>query len=136
MNTKINDVKLISIHTVEAERGNLSALELPNLIPFEVKRIFLVYDVEDSEIRGEHAHKLCWQFLIASSGSVDVEVFDGIDRQIYNLNSPDKGLLIPPMIWGTQFNYSSQGVLLVLASDPFDPNDYIHNVNDFIKLKK
>jgi hypothetical protein len=136
MNTKVSDVKLITIHTVKAARGNLSAIELPETLPFQVKRIFLVHGVENTEIRGEHAHKICWQFLIASSGSVDVEVFDGITKKIFNLNSPDKGLLIPPMIWGTQFNYSSNGVLLVLASDPFDPDDYIHNLEDFIDLKK
>ena len=136
MNTKISDVKLISFHTVKAARGNLSAIELPQIIPFEVKRLFLVYNVENSEIRGEHAHKECWQFLIASSGAVDVEVFDGFEKQIYHLNSPDKGLLIPPMIWGTQFNYSLGGVLLVLASDSFDPKDYIHDVNEFIQIKR
>jgi hypothetical protein len=78
MNTKVSDVKLITIHTVKAARGNLSAIELPETLPFQVKRIFLVHGVENTEIRGEHAHKICWQFLIASSGSVDVEVFDGI----------------------------------------------------------
>ncbi len=136
MKSKVSDVKLVSIHTVKAARGNLSAIELPKILPFEVKRIFLVHGVENTEIRGEHAHKICWQFLIASSGSVDVEVFDGMTRKVFNLNSPDKGLLIPPMIWGTQFNYSPNGVLLVLASDPFDPDDYIHNLEEFINLKK
>ena len=136
MKTKVTDVSLITIHTVKAARGNLSAIELPKLIPFKVERIFLVYGVESSEIRGEHAHKNCWQFLIASSGSIEVEVFDGLDRKTYLLDSPDKGLVIPPMIWGTQFNYSVDGVLLVLASEPFDPDDYIHSVEEFIKLKK
>jgi len=130
-----SDVKLIELPTVQAARGNLTALELPIIIPFKVNRIFLVHHVSDNEIRGEHAHKKCWQLLIAAAGSVEVEVFDGVNNLIFKLNSPEKGLLIPPMIWGTQYNYSNQGVLLVLASDPFDPDDYIHNIEEFKKLK-
>ena len=136
MKTEISQVKLIDLPTVQAARGNLTALELPTLIPFPVLRLFLVHHVSNNEIRGEHAHKKCWQFLIAASGSVEVEVYDGLNSCKFKLEKPEKGLLIPPMIWGTQFNYSNQGVLLVLASDPFDPDDYIHNIEEFKLLKK
>lgn len=136
MKTEISQVKLIDLPTVQAARGNLTALELPTLIPFPVLRLFLVHHVSNNEIRGEHAHKKCWQFLIAASGSVEVEVYDGLNSCKFKLDKPEKGLLIPPMIWGTQFNYSNQGVLLVLASDPFDPDDYIHNIEEFKLLKK
>lgn len=135
MKSSISDVKVIPFPTVQAARGNLTALELPLIIPFEVKRLFLVHHVSNNEIRGEHAHKQCWQVLIAVAGSVEVEVYDGYSKQKFKLDSPDKGLLIPPMIWGTQFNYSEFGVLLVLASHEFDPDDYIHNVQEFKNLK-
>lgn len=134
--SNISGVKLIPIHTVVAERGDLSAIELPEVIPFQVKRIFLVHNVSNLEIRGEHAHKLCWQFLIAASGSITVDVNDGNVKNTYVLDSTDKGLLIPPMIWGVQYNYSKDGSLLVLASHKFDSKDYIHDYNEFLELKK
>ena len=134
--TDISEVKLIQIHTVVAERGDLSAIELPEVIPFEVKRIFLVHNVSNLEVRGEHAHKTCWQFLIAASGSITVDVNDGKVSKTYVLDSRDKGLLIPPMIWGAQYNYSKDGSLLVLASHKFDSQDYIHNFNEYLKLNK
>jgi hypothetical protein len=133
---RVQGVKLVSLPTVQAARGDLTALELPQIVPFEVKRIFLVHHVSDLEIRGEHAHKKCWQFLIAAAGSITVDVTDGKIKETFLLNNPDQGLLIPPLVWGTQYNYSSDGSLLVLASENFDPEDYLHNFEEFLKYRE
>ena len=136
MQSKVQGVKLVSLPTVQAARGDLTALELPQIVPFEVKRIFLVHHVSDLEIRGEHAHKKCWQFLIAAAGSITVDVTDGKIKETFLLDSPAQGLLIPPLVWGTQYNYSSDGSLLVLASEKFDPEDYLHNFEEFLNYRE
>ena len=136
MQNRVQGVKLVSLPTVQAARGDLTALELPQIVPFEVKRIFLVHHVSDLEIRGEHAHKKCWQFLIAAAGSITVDVTDGKIKETFLLNNPDQGLLIPPLVWGTQYNYSSDGSLLVLASEKFDPEDYLHNFEEFLEYRE
>ena len=136
MSSKLEGVMLISFPTVLAERGNLTALELPEVVPFNVKRIFLVHKVSNTEIRGEHAHKNCWQLLLATTGSVMVDVTDGELKESYQLDSPEEGLLIPPLIWGTQYNFSANAALLVLASEAFDAGDYIHNFEDFKAYRK
>ena len=111
MQSRVQGVKLVSLPTVQAARGDLTALELPQIVPFEVKRIFLVHHVSDLEIRGEHAHKKCWQFLIAAAGSITVDVTDGKIQETFLLDNPAQGLLIPPLVWGTQYNYSSDGYI-------------------------
>ena len=136
MRSKVQGVLLVSLPTVQAARGDLTALELPEIIPFEVKRVFLVHHVSDLEIRGEHAHKKCWQFLIAAAGTITVDVTDGRIKETYILDRPDKGLLSPPLTWGTQYNYSSDGSLLVLASERFDPEDYLHNFEEFLYYRE
>ncbi len=136
MQSKVQGVKLVSLPTVQAARGDLTALELPQIVPFDVKRIFLVHHVSDLEIRGEHAHKKCWQFLIAAAGSITVDVTDGKIKETFLLDNPAQGLLIPPLVWGTQYNYSSDGSLLVLASEKFDPEDYLHNFEEFLNYRE
>ena len=136
MQSRVQGVKLVSLPTVQAARGDLTALELPQIVPYEVKRIFLVHHVSDLEIRGEHAHKKCWQFLIAAAGSITVDVTDGKFKETFLLNNPSQGLLIPSLIWGTQYNYSSDGSLLVLASEKFDPEDYLHNFEEFLEYRE
>jgi hypothetical protein len=134
--SRVKGVKLVSLPTVQAARGDLTALELPQIVPYEVKRIFLVHHVSDLEIRGEHAHKKCWQFLIAAAGSITVDVTDGKIKETFLLDNPAQGLLIPPLVWGTQYNYSSDGSLLVLASEKFDPEDYLHNFEEFLEYRE
>ena len=136
MQSRVQGVKLVSLPTVKAARGDLTALELPQIVPYEVKRIFLVHHVSDLEIRGEHAHKKCWQFLIAAAGSITVDVTDGKIKETFLLDNPAQGLLIPPLVWGTQYNYSSDGSLLVLASEKFDPEDYLHNFEEFLEYRE
>jgi UDP-2-acetamido-3-amino-2,3-dideoxy-glucuronate N-acetyltransferase len=115
-------------------RGSLSAGQVGNEIPFEVRRYFLVYGVPTVETRGEHAHRQCHQFLIAACGRVHVVADDGQARQEFVLDRPDLGLYMPPMTWGIQYRYSHDAVLLVLASHPYDPADYIRDYGQFLSL--
>lgn len=117
-------------------RGSLSAGEFDRQLPFIPKRYFLVFDVPSQETRGEHAHKKCHQFLICVKGSVRVLADDGKHRQEFTLNSPSSGIHLSPMIWGTQYRYSSDAVLLVFASEHYDNADYIRDYNDFLAYKK
>lgn len=116
-------------------RGNLSAGEIERDIPFVPKRVFMVYDVPSKFVRGEHAHRTCHQFLIAVSGSVNVVVDDGSKRSEITLSERGVGLHIPPMIWATQYKYSEDAVLLVLASEYYDQDDYIRDYEEFLREK-
>jgi UDP-2-acetamido-3-amino-2,3-dideoxy-glucuronate N-acetyltransferase len=115
-------------------RGLLSFGEVGGLLPFEVKRFFLVYGVPSREVRGEHAHKTLHQFLIAVSGTVSILVDNGTGREEVLLDSPAIGLHIPSMVWGVQFRHSENAVLLVLASDRYDNDDYIREYDEFLRL--
>lgn len=117
-------------------RGNLAFGEFERHIPFVPKRYFLVYDVPNFKIRGEHAHKVCHQFLVCIRGSCNVITDDGEKRREYVLDSVEKGLYIPPMVWGVQYKYSPDAMLLVFASDYYDPDDYIRDYNAFVELKQ
>lgn len=114
-------------------RGTLTAGELPSEdIPFAPKRWFMVYDVPSREIRGEHAHRACHQFLVCVAGSVNVAVDDGRHRGEVLLDDPTLGVYIPPLIWGSQFGYEPNSVLLVLASHAYEPDDYIREYDSFL----
>lgn len=117
-------------------RGSLSAGEFDSQLPFMPKRYFLVFDVPSQETRGEHAHKNCHQFLVCVKGSVRVLADDGRQRQEFLLASPSVGIHISPMIWGTQYRYSSDAVLLVFASENYDGADYIREYNEFLELRR
>jgi UDP-2-acetamido-3-amino-2,3-dideoxy-glucuronate N-acetyltransferase len=113
-------------------RGNLSVAEYGDSLPFMPKRYFIVFDVPSKEVRGEHAHKKLHQFLVCVKGSCAVVVDDGERREEFLLDRPNIGIHIPPMIWATQYKYSSDAVLLVLASEPYDAHDYIRDYDEFI----
>jgi acetyltransferase-like isoleucine patch superfamily enzyme len=113
-------------------RGNLSARELGKGLPFEPKRYFVVLDVPSKEVRGEHAHRLCKQLLICLRGSLSVVVDDSKNRQELVLDTPELALYLPPMVWGIQYKYSADAVLLVLASHPYDAQDYIRDYDTFL----
>ncbi|MGH8109063.1 MAG: WxcM-like domain-containing protein [Arenimonas sp.] len=117
-------------------RGSLSVGEFDSQLPFVPKRYFLVFDVPSQETRGEHAHKRCHQFLVCVKGSVRVLADDGIQRQEFTLASPSIGIHISPMIWGTQYRYSSDAVLLVFASENYDGADYIREYSEFVELRR
>ena len=113
-------------------RGGLSVGEVEKELPFVPARYFLVFDVPSSELRGEHAHRQCHQFLICVNGSCRVLLDDGDRRCEVTLDRPDLGVYMPPMIWGTQYRYSRDAVLLVFASHGYDASDYLRTYDDFM----
>lgn len=117
-------------------RGSLSVGEFDTQLPFIPKRYFLVFDVPSQETRGEHAHKKCHQFLVCVKGSVRVLADNGHQRQEFMLASPSMGIHLSPMVWGTQYRYSSDAVLLVFASESYDSSDYIREYGEFLELRK
>jgi UDP-2-acetamido-3-amino-2,3-dideoxy-glucuronate N-acetyltransferase len=117
-------------------RGNLSVAEFETDLPFVPRRYFVVFDVPSEEVRGENAHKTLHQFLVCVKGSCAVVVDDGTHRDELLLERPDLGLHIPPMVWTTQYKYSPDAVLLVLASDKYDPADYIRDYGEYLALVK
>lgn len=127
----VGGATLHQLRFVEDMRGNLSVGEYERDIPFIPKRYFLVLDVPSPEVRGEHAHKHCYQFLICVRGSCRVLLDDGQYRREVTLDRPDLGICMPPMVWGTQHSYSSDAVLLVFASEYYDPDDYIRSYDEF-----
>jgi len=133
MNT-IDDILIIDIPKIHDTRGNLSVIE-NDIVPFEIKRVYYLYDVPSGAERGGHAHKKLQQFLIALSGSFDVVLKDGTQQKIITLNKPNQGLLIPSGIWRELQNFSSGSVCLVIASAVFDEADYIRDFTDFESFK-
>ncbi len=130
-------VEGVTIHTLPMFtdiRGDLSVGEFVKDIPFTPKRYFMVFHVPSQETRGEHAHKCCHQFLICVKGSCSIVADNGKNRQEFLLNHPQIGLYLPPMIWGIEYKYSHDAVLLVFASDEYDPNDYIRDYNQYLSL--
>jgi len=134
--TSVRGVTLHQLKTVADMRGSLSVGEFGRDVPFEVKRYFLVYDVPSVEIRGEHAHLSCEQFLIAVKGSVHVVADDGRNREQFVLDKPGAGLYLPPLTWGIQYRYSPDAVLLVLASQHYDNQDYVRDYERFLELAR
>lgn len=129
-------VRGVEIHALTRARdlrGSLTALELGEL-PFVPLRLFTVHDVPSESVRGSHAHRQCAQFLVCLAGSLSCLVDDGMAREEIRLERPDIGLHIPPMVWSTQWRYSRDAVLLVLASHPYDPRDYIRHYEEFLAL--
>jgi UDP-2-acetamido-3-amino-2,3-dideoxy-glucuronate N-acetyltransferase len=132
--SRVGGVSLHRMRNVADTRGNLSVGEFDRDIPFTAKRYFLVFDVSSGDIRGEHAHHACHQFLIAVKGHVRVTVDDGRERESFTLDHPTLGLYLPPKVWGIQDHYSEGAVLLVLASDYYDSIDYIRDYDEFQRL--
>jgi len=114
-------------------RGSLVAAEFADL-PFQPRRTFVVYGVPSKEVRGEHAHRECEQFLICLNGSVTVLADDGVERREFVLDDPSVGIHLKPMTWGTQYKYSPGAVLMVFASHEYDDADYIRDYDEFIQL--
>jgi dTDP-4-dehydrorhamnose 3,5-epimerase-like enzyme len=133
---KISDCKLINLPRIQDKRGNLTFIESKNHIPFEIKRVYYLYDVPGGESRGGHAHKQLQQFIIAASGGFDVIVDDGLKKKRFALNRSYYGLYIPSMIWRELDNFSSGSVCLVLASELYDEKDYLRDYKEYRKIKR
>lgn len=132
--TKIKGVTLHRLNSNFDIRGKLTVGEFLKDIPFIPKRYFIVYDVPFNEVRGQHAHKLCKQFLICIHGSCNVIADDGKEKEEFLLNDPTLGIYIPPLIWGVQYKYTDDAILLVFASEYYDPNDYIRSYEEFLDI--
>ncbi|HPR12802.1 MAG TPA: FdtA/QdtA family cupin domain-containing protein [Bacteroidales bacterium] len=127
-----NVVELIKIHN---PAGNITIVQNGDFLPFDIKRVYYLYDVPGGSERGGHAHKELHQLIVAASGSFDVILDDGRKRKIVTLNRPNYGLIIVPGIWREIINFSSGGICLVLASEKYDPDDYIRRYKDFLMWK-
>ncbi|MDD5585781.1 MAG: FdtA/QdtA family cupin domain-containing protein [Alphaproteobacteria bacterium] len=128
----LSDCKILQLRKIEERRGNLTPVEALRDIPFEIKRIYYLYDVPGGSTRAGHAHKALHQFFIAMSGSFDITLKDGAGEQRYHLNRSHYGLYVSPMMWRDLDNFSSGAVCLVLASDYYDENDYFRNYDDYL----
>jgi len=132
---KLEEVKIINLPKIEDNRGNLSFIEGGSHIPFDIKRVYFIYDVPGGEKRGGHAYINLNEFIVALSGSFDVVLDDGKEKKTYSLNRSYYGLYVPKMLWRTLENFSTNSLCLVIASEHYDENDYIINYNEFIKMK-
>ena len=132
----INEVKLIALPKFLDARGNLSFAQNNTHIPFEIKRTYWLYDVPGGESRGGHAYRETEEFVIALSGSFDVIVNDGKEKRTFHLNRSYYGLYIPKGVWREMDNFSTNSLALEFASTNYNPEDYIRNYNEFLKLKK
>jgi acetyltransferase-like isoleucine patch superfamily enzyme/dTDP-4-dehydrorhamnose 3,5-epimerase-like enzyme len=132
----VKGVKLINLPMVEDMRGNLSVAEIENGLPFTPKRCFWVFDVPDQRVRGEHAHREQSQFIVCLKGSVSILVDDGNNRAEVLLDRPNRGILIPPMVWSVQYKYSADAVEVVFASDKYEANEYIRDFDEYLKLRE
>ena len=132
----IENVEIISIPKIvdEKGRGKLSVID-KSIIPFEIKRVYYLYDVPSDAFRGGHAHKNLFQFMIPLSGSFEVSIDDGSNSKKIMLNKPNQGLLIPSGIWREMDNFSAGSVCLVLASEVYDESDYFRDYNSFQNYK-
>lgn len=136
MEKSISDCSKIELPKIVRSSGNLTFIQNSIEIPFDIKRIFYLYDIPAGKDRGAHAHKECHQFLIAGSGSFDVVLDDGTSKKLVTLNQPYEGLYIPPGIWASEINFFVDSICLVLASHRYDEKDYIRDYNEFLTYKK
>lgn len=134
-NSTISECKMIELTKIANRSGNITAVSNNDDIPFRVRRVFYIYDIPGGENRGAHAHKECHQFLIAVSGSFDVEMDDGNKKKKITLNRPYCGLHLPPGIWAAEKSFSSGAVCLVLASHSFDESDYVRSYKSYKEIK-
>ncbi|OJI04677.1 FdtA/QdtA family cupin domain-containing protein [Polynucleobacter sp. MWH-Adler-W8] len=130
----LKDCRLIDLPKITDQRGNLSVIEGGRHIPFDIKRVYYLYDVPGGSSRAGHGHRELQQLIIAMSGSFDVIVDDGLERKKYHLNRSYYGLYIPKRMWREVENFSSGGVCLVLASTVYDSADYYHEYDEFAKF--
>ncbi|WP_113660536.1 sugar 3,4-ketoisomerase [Pedobacter nanyangensis] len=126
------DCSIFELPKIRNRAGNITPVHNSKEIPFEIKRVFYLYDVPGGESRGAHAHKECHQFLIAASGSFEVLLDDSRTKRIVQLNRPYIGLHIPPGIWASEINFSSGAICLVLASHGYNELDYIRDYQEYL----
>lgn len=136
MMPSVYSCSVIELTQIPNRAGNITAVSNNEDLPFDIKRVFYIYDIPGGEERGAHAHKECHQFLVAASGSFEVELDDGKNKRTITLNRPYFGLHIPPGIWAAEKGFSSGAICLVLASHKYDEKDYIREYTDFKNFTK
>ncbi len=122
------------LNTFTDERGSLTVGEVGKDIPFDIRRVYWIYDVPECKERGKHANRITYQYLIAVKGCVRIALEDKNGRSTYVLDAPDKGLLIPPLTWNELLHFSADAVLLVLSSHPYRPEMYINSYDEFLSI--
>lgn len=125
------DCSVVELGKIENNQGNLTVIQSNQNVPFDIKRVFYLYDIPGGEARGAHAHKQCHQFLVAVSGCFEVALDDGVNQRVVTLNRPFYGLHIPPGIWAAEQEFSSGSVCLVMTSETFSEEDYIRDYEQF-----
>jgi hypothetical protein len=136
MNSSVFECVILPLNKIHNRSGNITIVEGQKNVPFQVKRIYYLYDIPGGEARGGHAHKKLHQLIVAAGGSFDVMLDDGVNKKIITLNRPDYGLFVVPGIWRELMEFSSGAICLVLASQVYDKFDYIQDYNEFEKWKK
>ncbi len=136
INSSIYNCNIVQLPKIHNRAGNITALENNITVPFEVKRVYYLYDIPGGEDRGGHAHRELQQFIIAVSGAFDVLIDDGINKKVVHLDRPYIGLHVVPGIWRELLNFSSGTVCLVLASHKYSEKDYLREYNKFCEFKK
>ncbi|OFY73243.1 MAG: hypothetical protein A2V46_15705 [Bacteroidetes bacterium RBG_19FT_COMBO_42_7] len=134
--TSVHDCSVLELPQQPSRVGNICIVESTIDLPFEIKRVFYIYNIHSGEIRGVHAHKECQELIIAASGTFEIEMNDGLLTRKVILNRPGTGLLIPAGIWVTVHEFSSDAICLVLTSKEYREEDYIREYNDFMDFKK
>ena len=132
--SRVEDCPIISLAQHHHDNGNLSVVENMEDVPFDIKRVYYLYDIPGGEERGGLSHKECFEFIFAASGSFDIEIFDGINKKKISLNRSYQGLLVIPGIWRELKNFSSGSVCLVIASQHYNEEDYVRNYDEFMDL--
>lgn len=135
MKNSVYDCVILPLSKIHNRAGNITIIEGQTNIPFDVKRIYYLYDIPGGEDRGGHAHKELHQLIVAASGSFNVLLDDGHNKKIVTLNRPDYGLMVVPGIWRELFEFSSGAICLVLASHTYDKNDYIRDYDQLVNFK-
>lgn len=134
---KVSDCIMISLEKFPSERlGNLSVIESMKTLPFDIKRLFFIFDVPGGESRGGHSHRAIREFIVAASGSFSITLDDGEEKRTVMLNQPYKGIIIEPGIWITLHDFSSGAIALVFTSDFYNPDDHIKNYQEFLDSRK
>ena len=133
---RLSDCEVISLPKISDSRGNLTFIEQKGHIPFEIRRVYYLYDIPIGEVRGKHAHIELEQVIISINGSFDVVLDDGFESKSFPLTSPDKGLYVAPGLWRVMENFSEDAVVLVLASHLYDEGDYIRDYEEFKERAK
>src|ERR1035437_10249687 len=135
MNSAVYNCVIVPLDKIHNRAGNITIVEGQTNIPFDVRRIYYLYDIPGGAARGGHAHKELTQLIVAASGSFNVLLDDGQNKKIVTLNRPDYGIMIVPGIWRELFEFSSGAICLVLASHTYDKNDYIRDYDQFVNFK-